>query len=966
MIKRTIAKLSNKARIKKLFKILNGQNEKFLHFFGISTPTVKDVDEQILEEKYRNFMQDIEKNGLIDYFLQNMNNNVENADVYYFCLKLCKYISDKSIVKKIIENNYFADIDTKKDLIKATEDPEYIKEKWLEEDVKKMHALGIYGDRAVERIKTVEEKVPGYIRKCLEEVYKMRELEVMCYRAVELIKTVEEKEPGYIKECLENVEKMRELGVTGDYATELIKTVGDPEYIKECLENAEKMKALEIYGANAVELIKTAGDPEYIKECLENAEKMKALGIKGDSAVELIKAVGDPEYIKECLGNVEKMKALGIKDDRVVDLIKAVGDPEYIKECLEEVYKMRELGVIYDRAVELIKTVEEKEPGYIKECLENVEKMRALYISDKKAEDLIETVGDLEYIKECIENEKKMRKLGIYTPNLIITVEKKEPGFIIEYIENKKKWKSDYFKINELKLKLETEYIKENLGVFLKAYGFEEKDISSKAEILEQMYEINDEVYQKLDFRLLDNKYLRLLGEDKINQISCYPYVQYGVLKLNEKKLKAWVKCIDTWLHNNDSEEWTIIANEILNNLSGGQYDDLIENIDNLDNADINKLIKVLQGKNVFEIKCEKDLENFELIKQQRCDKLIQSSEIKKKKNAVLMKLFGTDNSYAESLLRRYGQDIDSLPESEPKNFIKSIQMLVNCQSGEILEQIYNECEETVFIDKVGIEKALKKEYAKLYNEGLFKIENAVPIGENMYLAGTDFKMIVTAIGAHSEGRKQNNYKDDWNRPKINSRHICATYIRQDRICTAYIRDICYGFDCISEDSLVLLGHTDIDSSGDGMQSVSETSKEKYLTPDELIKQSHSYNEIDFLRIQNGKKKQPSYIVLIDGDRLENARKASKDWGGLPIVVIGSPKCLESKINKVKQMKAEYRNFPSPLEIDVERDKSNEQAVGKRELAENSNEVSGEDRRNCMAKIRTAIEKVKGDGEVER
>lgn len=100
VIKRTIAKLSNKARIKKLFKILNGQNEKFLHFFGISTPTVKDVDEQILEEKYRNFMQDIEKNGLIDYFLQNMNNNVENADVYKFCLTLCKHISNKSIVKK--------------------------------------------------------------------------------------------------------------------------------------------------------------------------------------------------------------------------------------------------------------------------------------------------------------------------------------------------------------------------------------------------------------------------------------------------------------------------------------------------------------------------------------------------------------------------------------------------------------------------------------------------------------------------------------------------------------------------------------------------------------------------------------------------------------------------------------------------------------------------------------------------
>ena len=267
------------------------------------------------------------------------------------------------------------------------------------------------------------------------------------------------------------------------------------------------------------------------------------------------------------------------------------------------------------------------------------------------------------------------------------------------------------------------------------------------------MHEINDEVYQKLDFRLLDNKYLKLLGQDKINQISCYPEVQELVLKLNEKKLKVLAKCIDTYMHNNDTEEWTVITNEILNNISCGQYDELIENIDNLDNADINKLIKVLQAKNAFEIKCEKDLENFELIKQQRCDKLIQSSEIGDKKLAVLEKLFGTDDGYAEILLRRYGQGIDSLPESEAKNFIKSIQMLVNCQSGEILEQIYNECEETVFIDKVGIERALKKEYAKLYNEGLFKIENAVPIGENMYSAGTDFKMIITSLGPYS-GKK--------------------------------------------------------------------------------------------------------------------------------------------------------------------------------------------------------------------
>ena len=310
MIKRTIAKLSNKARIKKLFKILNGQNEKFLHFFGISTPTVKDVDEQILEEKYRNFMQDIEKNGLIDYFLQNMNNNVENADVYKFCLTLCKYISNKSIVKKIIEDMiYSSAVDEVVALIKATEDPEYIKEKWLE-DVKKMHALGIYGDRAVALIKATGD-------------------------------------PEYIKECLENVEKMQALYINGDRAVALIKATEDPEYIKECLENVEKMQALYINGDRAVNLIKETGDSEYIKEkWLENVKKMQALGIEGRNAVILIKATKDIEYIKKLLKNKEKTKALNIQDFHAIELIRTVEEkePGYIKEYIKNHIKNRKIN----------------------------------------------------------------------------------------------------------------------------------------------------------------------------------------------------------------------------------------------------------------------------------------------------------------------------------------------------------------------------------------------------------------------------------------------------------------------------------------------------------------------------------------------------------------------------------------------------------------------------------------------
>ena len=316
MIKRTIAKLSNKARIKKLFKILNGQNEKFLHFFGISTPTDKDVDEQILEEKYRNFMQDIEKNGLIDYFLQNMNNNVENADVYKFCLILCKYISNKSIVKKIIEDMiYSSAVDEVVALIKATEYPEYIKEKWLK-DVKKMHALGIYGDRAVALIKATGD-------------------------------------PEYIKECIENVGKMQALYINGDRAVNLIKETGDSECIKEkWLENVKKMQALGIEGRNAVILIKATKDIEYIKKLLKNKEKTKALNIQDFHAIELIRTVEEkePGYIKEYIKNhIKNRKINELESTFLAQVIIMTGDAEFIDYCENSDVLNHETREILDR-----------------------------------------------------------------------------------------------------------------------------------------------------------------------------------------------------------------------------------------------------------------------------------------------------------------------------------------------------------------------------------------------------------------------------------------------------------------------------------------------------------------------------------------------------------------------------------------------------------------------------------------
>ena len=228
-------------------------------------------------------------------------------------------------------------------------------------------------------------------------------------------------------------------------------------------------------------------------------------------------------FIKEWIENWKEDKKINSEienPNNMLDLLKIVAmkDPEYVKEFIEYNEEILEECYIYgDSAVELIKAV--GDPEYTIEFLVNSEKRTALGIYGDSAVELIKAVGDPEYTIEFLVNSEKRTALGISRDkavDLIKTVD------------------------------------------------------SSKAEILEQMHEINDEVYQKLDFRLLDNKYLKLLGQDKINQISCYPEVQELVLKLNEKKLKVLAKCIDTYMHNNDTEEWTVITNEILNNISCG------------------------------------------------------------------------------------------------------------------------------------------------------------------------------------------------------------------------------------------------------------------------------------------------------------------------------------------------------------------------------------------------------------
>ena len=95
-----------------------------------------------------------------------------------------------------------------------------------------------------------------------------------------------------------------------------------------------------------------------------------------------------------------------------------------------------------------------------------------------------------------------------------------------------------------------------------------------------------------------------------------------------------------------------------------------------------------------------------------------------------------------------------------------------------------------------------------------------------------------------------------------------------------------------------------------------------FKTPNEQINnttainiKNQSYNEMDFRRSQGGKIKQPDYILVFrENGQVPNmfeAKRASKQWGDMPIVVVDKDKCLESEKEKVEKMIKQYEREPS-------------------------------------------------------
>lgn len=327
------------------------------------------------------------------------------------------------------------------------------------------------------------------------------------------------------------------------------------------------------------------------------------------------------------------------------------------------------------------------------------------------------------------------------------------------------------------------------------------------------------------------------------------------------------------------------------------------------------------------------------------------TDDINNIKTTILTRSFGIQLGYAKSILGKF--NLNGIEFDKDNNYIsmyRSIYNVVNETDVNKLFTIYdnisNNCEFSLDYMTISLfENGMRDIFLRHLTSSTFKCNNEnyeVQDGVKIYDAGTNFKIILTSVGAYNpEMETQSNYSKYWNNNSIRSHGNCCSLIANNNLSTATIRNICLGFSAFEDGMLLLSGSRDLDSTPLSRQINSQDQDGKFMSANSLIDNTRSdYNELVFERRdlslnREHYKKNPDYIVmfeeLIDSDinnqeldeetkqlLIEQERikgisiKAAKDFN-IPIVKINREKCAISELFKINKMVEEFYQTHNPI-----------------------------------------------------
>ncbi len=511
----------------------------------------------------------------------------------------------------------------------------------------------------------------------------------------------------------------------------------------------------------------------------------------------------------------------------------------------------------------------------------------------------------------------------------------------------------------------------------------------------------NSELTETIDVRILSSKYDFL--SDSLDMIVANRDIQEKILSLTDEELYIF-KSLYERLGESISykiPQLAAIANKmgVITPYTHWQnqyyrYDELIESLivdirhnKSLSPEQLDNLLYLYTSNIVWNVTSSQDLSDFtkpDGVFYQTIDSIINEQETKSNmdinviKSAFLLKAFGIDLISAKSICSRY--DLSSLKQtSENEDLFEmynAIMEIINEQDSSILLEAYKEFSQGMspkpnFMRLSIFENSLRREFALALNDSVYKC-NGKPViidGVRIYDAGTDFKMMVTAIGAYqSNFGNQENYREYWNSPTIRSHGNCCSLIGNDNLSMANVKNVIFGFSTMDENMLLLSSTKDINSTplskrfniveeeyngnnrnihGQILNAIGRVGYGiEFTSPQIMLDNTRGdYNELVYERRDLSSnplfyKKNPDYIVYVEEyedidfymqkysddlgmleylqkqretqiQQFKESIKAAKDFN-IPIVKINRERCAKNSISHINALLSEFVRTLNP------------------------------------------------------
>lgn len=503
----------------------------------------------------------------------------------------------------------------------------------------------------------------------------------------------------------------------------------------------------------------------------------------------------------------------------------------------------------------------------------------------------------------------------------------------------------------------------------------------------ERLLQDNADLNETIDIRILSSKYNFL--DDILDMIVTDKRVQEQLLSLSDEKLELFKMLYQRLEENVDYNipYITTILNKMgrttpytaWRNTPYYRYEELensiIEGLENgkkLSTEEIDNLLYLYTSNLKWEINTLEELSDFPNIFQSSVDAFMEKAQSEEPKDldniklALLLKTYGINVKTATNICKKY--NIKGIPITQENvdlfEMYKAMLDIIGEDNPDVLINTYNQFSSQMsphpnFMRTITFENSMRKVFAQTLNSSVYKCTDSYTIndGVKIFDAGTDFKMIVTAIGAYQgDFPDQENYFDYWNSPTIRSHGNCCSLIGNNNLSMATPKNIILGFSTMDDNMLLLSGCKDLNSTTSS-RNFNIASEENFGTnpddpyiefsnPDILIDNTRGdYNELVYERRDLSSnplfyKKNPDYIVFIEEyeniddyfeeykdnpdtlaylneqkksqeHQLEQSLKAAKDFN-IPIVRINRETCAKQAIFEIEQLLSEFENTLNP------------------------------------------------------